>query len=673
MDLSKESNNKNTTKINLTLNKFAKKSKFPGFIKPMLATLTDKAPSEKDWIYEVKWDGYRAISLCNKSHVEIISRNNKSFSKKFYPITEFLENLNLHAVLDGEIVVIKNDGVTSFENLQNWRSEIDGELIYYVFDLLWLNGYTLLEVPLYQRKKLLQQILPSEGLIRRSKNFNVPIDDFFKLAKEMGLEGLIAKKRNSFYQPEVRSLEWLKIKVLKRHEVVIGGYTLNEGSPKLFSSLLVGVYEKGIFQYAGKIGTGFTYKLQKNLIEKFKDLTIKKCPFNIAPDINKPSRFRPNPPLAKAVWLKPEIVCEVSYIEKTADGELRHPSFKGLREDKSAKDVQSEDPISLSKIENLSDLNLIGIEKKERKTLLNPTENIQIKNIKGHSIKFNNLNKIFWPEEGYTKRDLLNYYYQIAPFIIPYLKDRPQTLNRFPNGIQGSSFYQKDVTKTAPEWIKQFPYRTSLGEDKNFLVVQDETDLLWMVNLGVIEMNPWNSTINTPDNPDWCIIDIDPSEANNFNQVIESAQVTKKVLDTLKIKGYCKTSGATGLHIYIPMEAKYSYDQCQLFGRFIANQVHQIVPTFTSIERLNVNRKGKVYIDFLQNRPKATLAAAYSVRPKQGATISMPLYWEEVKKGLHPKQFTLKNAVKRLKDEGDIFKPVLGKGVNIKKVLEIFS
>lgn len=661
------------SKIKSILNKVGKKSKFPLSMKPMLATLVDKVPSGDEWIYEVKLDGYRAISLCNKEHVEIISRNNKSFNKKFYPITECLENLNLHAVLDGEIVVIKNDGVTSFGNLQNWRSEIDGDLIYYVFDLLWLDGYSLLEVHLHQRRELLKQILPKNGVIRISKNFNFPVDEFLNVAKKIGLEGLIAKKRDSFYQPDVRSLEWLKIKVLKRHEVIIGGYTINEGSPKLFSSLLVGVYENGIFQYAGKIGTGFTHKLQKELMEKFKNITIKKSPFNITPDVNKPSRFRPNPPQAKAVWLSPEIVCEVSYVEKTEDGELRHSSFKGLREDKNAKDVHGEEPKSLSKMEGHSDLNLAGIKNKERKSLLNPTENTQIKNIKGHSIKFNNLNKVFWPKEGYTKRDLLNYYYQIAPYILPYLKNRPQSLNRFPHGIQGLSFYQKDVTKTAPEWVKQFPYTTSLGEDKNFLVVQDEIDILWMANLGAIEMNPWNSTIDTPDNPDWCIIDIDPSEANNFTQVIEAAQATKQVLDTLKIKGYCKTSGATGLHIYIPLGAKYSYDQCQLFGRFIANQVHQILPKFTSVERFNVNRKGKVYIDFLQNRPKATLAAPYSVRPKPGAPVSMPLYWDEVKKGLQPKQFTLKNAVQRLKEEGDIFKPVLGKGISIKKIFEIYD
>jgi len=290
-----------------------------------------------------------------------------------------------------------------------------------------------------------------------------------------------------------------------------------------------------------------------------------------------------------------------------------------------------------------------------------------VKVLSGHELKFNNLNKVFWPKEGYTKRDLLNYYYQVSSYILPFLKNRPQSLNRFPNGIEGLSFYQKDVTRSAPEWIQQFPYKTS----EVFLIVQDESDLLWMANLGAIEMNPWNSTIATPDHPTWCIIDIDPTAFNTFEQVIETAQATKQVLDALKIEGYCKTSGASGMHIYIPLGSKYTYDQCQLFGRMIATQVHQMLLKFTSIERYTIKRKGKVYIDFLQNRPKATLAAPYSVRPRPGATVSMPLHWDEVKKGLQPQHFNLTNAVQRIKSEGDLFKPVLGKGINLDKAIKL--
>lgn len=647
---------------------------FPETISPMLATLVDAAPAEDGWLYEIKWDGYRAVSLCNKKEVNIISRNNKPFNDKFYPVHEALQKLQIQAVLDGEIAVLKDTGVTNFGALQNWRSEADGELVYYVFDILWLNGYDVTGLPLTERKKLLEKLIPAGGIIRQSESFTSSAEDFLKAAEAMGLEGMIAKRADSVYKQGDRGHDWLKVKVNKRHEVVIGGYTKNDESPKPFSSLLVGVYDKDGLQYTGKIGTGFNDKLQKELMVQFNKLTIKKCPFTFEPDINKPSRFRPNPPHAEAVWLQPKLVCEVSYAEITSDGVMRHPSFEGMREDKEAKNVHAEvaqqttGPAAKDSA-GKSAITLAPVKKGDRKTLLNPTEETQVKSIQSHNIKFGNLSKVYWPDEGYTKRDMLNYYYQVAPYILPYLKNRPQSLNRFPNGINGHSFYQKDVTDKAPEWVKQFPYHTSTGEDKNFLVVQNEADLLWMANLGAIEMNPWNSTIQKPDHPDWCIIDLDPTEKNTFEQVIQTAQTVKQVLDSLGIEGYPKTSGSTGIHVYIPMGAKYTYDQCQLFGRMVATQVHNMLPKFTSIERLTVNRKGKIYVDFLQNRPKATLAAPYSVRPKPGATVSMPLHWDEVKKGLQQKHFTIANSIARIKEQGDLFKPVLGKGVNLEEVI----
>jgi bifunctional non-homologous end joining protein LigD len=301
---------------------------------------------------------------------------------------------------------------------------------------------------------------------------------------------------------------------------------------------------------------------------------------------------------------------------------------------------------------------------------LNPSEETQERTINGHSLKFTNLSKLYWPKEKYSKRDMLNYYYQVAPYMVPYLKDRPQSLNRFPNGINGKSFYQKDVKGKVPDWIETFPYRSEEeNRDKEFMVCTNEAGLLYMASLGCIEMNPWSSRVQKPDHPDWCIIDLDPDK-NPFTQVVETALVTKQVLDSLKVPAYCKTSGSTGLHIYIPLAAKYTYEISKEFGRIIATLVNQELPSFTSIERPTKLRKGKIYIDFLQNRPQATLAAAYSVRPKPGATVSMPLHWEEVKKGLKISDFTIKNAVPRIKEQGDIFKPVLGKGVNLEKLMK---
>jgi bifunctional non-homologous end joining protein LigD len=264
---------------------------------------------------------------------------------------------------------------------------------------------------------------------------------------------------------------------------------------------------------------------------------------------------------------------------------------------------------------------------------------------------------------------MLNYYYQAAPYILPYLKDRPQSLNRFPNGINGKSFYQKDVTGKVPDWVDTYLYHSSdeADVDKHFLVVQDEASILLMASMGCIELNPWSSKVQSPDHPDWCIIDLDPDK-NSFDQVVEAAQVTKQVLDSMDIPSYCKTSGSTGLHLYIPLGAKYTYEQSKEFARVIATLVHREIPKYTSIERIVSNRNGKMYIDFLQNRPKATLAAPYSLRPKKGATVSMPLHWDEVKKGLKMTDFTIFNAIDRLKEVGDIFKPVIGKGIDLKKI-----
>jgi len=638
----------------------------------MLATLVDKPIDEPGWLYEVKWDGYRALGFLHQGKVELRSRNNKSFDEKFYPVFNALKEWNIDAVIDGEIVVLDDKGQSDFSRLQEWRSEADGQLYYYLFDILWLDGRDLTQLPLTERRDILRSIMPDNDMLRMSENFEASGTEFFAAAKKMGLEGIIAKKADSVYSPGLRTRDWLKIKTALRQEVVIGSYTINKDSNKPFSSLLVGVFEKGKLHYTGKIGTGFSHELQKDLIKKFKPLIRKTSPFTITPDINKPSRFRPDPPEAKAVWLKPELLCEVSFREMTSDGVMRHPSFEGMREDKEAEEVVLEKPApakaTVRSAEKVPAI-LTPTTARGRLTLLNPKDESQVRSINGHELRFSNLGKIFWPKEGYTKRDLLNYYYQVAPYILPYLKDRPQSLNRFPNGITGKSFYQKDVTATAPNWVKQFPYHTSTGEDKNFLVVEDEASLLWMASMAAIEMNPWNSTIHKPDHPDWCIIDLDPTEKNTFEQVIQTARVTKDIIDDLQVPGYCKTSGSTGIHIYIPMGARYTYDECQLFGKLIATRVHNELPTFTSIERLTNKRKGRIYVDYLQNRPKATLAAPYAVRPKPGATVSMPLHWEEVKKGLKMTSFTIANALNRIKREGDLFKPVLGKGIDIKKIL----
>jgi bifunctional non-homologous end joining protein LigD len=661
--------------------KAAPKSKIPSNIKPMKATLVDEPFDEAGWLFEVKWDGYRAIAnLSKKEGVQLISRNNLPFDK-YYPINEALAKWKMNAVLDGELLVLNEKGISDFGAMQNWRSEADGNLVYYIFDILWYEGKNLMGLPLSERQAVLQFILPTDNdHIRQSKVFDANGIDFFAAAERMGLEGIIAKKADSAYTSDLRSKEWLKVKVQRRQEVVIAGYTQNEGTGKSFSALVLGVYKNGELQFVGKVGTGFSDKLQKEMMAQFKPLITDKSPFDYEVDVDKPTRFRPKRMGAKPTWLKPELVCEVGFAEVTSDGVFRQASLKGMRMDKKATDVILEKPAAteetvaeadekpITKSSN-SDLALEPVKATERKTLLNPIEDTQVKKVCGHELKFNHVTKLYWPEDKITKGQMLNYYYKVGEFIMPYLKDRPMSLNRFPGGIHGQSFYQKNVTDKAPDWAKTFDHVTDEGKVTKYLVATDEASLLWMNSLGCIEINPWFSRAQTPDNPDYCVIDLDPDK-HTYNQVVQAALEVKKVLDAIGVPSYPKTSGSTGMHIYIPLEAKYTYQQSQLFANIIVKLVHKQIPDFTSLERSIAARNGKMYLDFLQNRPGATIAGPYSLRPKPGATVSMPLNWDEVKPGLTIQHFNIHNAMDRLKETGDLFKGVLGTGIDLEKTLK---
>jgi bifunctional non-homologous end joining protein LigD len=659
------SKSKTTPKSTPSIPASAPRKPMPKDLPPMLATLIDKPFDDEGWSYEIKWDGYRALAYLQKGKVALRSRNNKSF-EKYYPIYDAFKQWSANAVIDGEIVVLNDKGQSDFGALQNWRSEADGSLIYYIFDLLWLDGRDLTGLPFSERRALLQSITPDDSIIRYSESFETGGKEFFAKAQRLGLEGIMAKRTDSIYSPGARSRDWLKIKTASRQEVVIGGFTRNEDSPKLFSALLVGVFEKGRLQYTGKVGTGYTEQMQRDMMKQFKPLIRKESPFATIPDINQPSRFRPNPPEAKATWLKPVLVGEVAFREMTTDGVMRQPSFQGMREDKDAKDIVLEKPTPIPD-RAPAPVKVSG----SRRTLLNPSDETQTRKVNGHDLSFTHLSKIFWPKEKYTKRDLLNYYYQVAPYILPWLKDRPQSLNRHPNGIAGPGFYQKNVSGKVPDWITTFPYHSADDEkEREFLVCTDEASLLYMISLGCIELNPWSSRTAKPDNPDWCIIDLDPDKKTPFEKVIEAAQVTRQILAAAGVTSYCKTSGSTGLHIYFPLGARYTYEHSKEFARIVVQHVQEKIPGFTTIERMTSARKGKMYLDFLQNRPQATIAAPYSVRPKPGATVSAPLHWEEVKKGMTTQDFTMKNMPARLKEMGDLFKPVLGKGIDMEKALK---
>jgi bifunctional non-homologous end joining protein LigD len=301
--------------------------------------------------------------------------------------------------------------------------------------------------------------------------------------------------------------------------------------------------------------------------------------------------------------------------------------------------------------------------------MLDDTKETQTVKVDGCALTFSHLSKVYWPEDGITKRDMFNYYDQVAEYMVPYLKDRPMSLNRFPNGIHGPSFYQKNVKDKVPDCMTTMPHTNDKGEEKEYLVATNKASLLWMASLGCIEINPWFSLIQSPDNPDFCIIDLDPDK-QHFDQVIEAAQEVRKVLEAIGVTAYPKTSGSTGMHIYIPLGAKYTYDQSQLFAKIIVTLVQKQIPEYTTLERMVKNRGGKMYLDFLQNRPDATIAGVYSLRPKPGATVSMPVSWDEVKRGLTMRHFTIHNSIARLKETGDLFKGVLGEGIDLTKTIQ---
>jgi bifunctional non-homologous end joining protein LigD len=626
----------------------APKAKIPSDLKPMLATLVDEPFNDSGWQFELKLDGYRALAYVQKGKAELRSRNNLSFNKKFGAVYEALLNWPVDAVVDGEIVVLDDQGVPDFNGIQQWEKKRSGQLVFYVFDLLWIDGLDIMKEPLYLRREILRQIIPETGPIRFSDHIEEVGKQFFDIAWQNNLEGIVAKKMDAPYIPDSRSKSWLKIKIEQRHEAVICGYTRKQDSDRLFSSLILGVVEKEKLVFIGQTGTGFSVAMQQDIMKKMKPLLSGTCPFEKLPEVND-----------KPVWIRPSLVCEVKYTELTKEGVMRHASFQGLRPDKSLPDFNNETETGTEK--------LVG-KKKEGKML--PQKPERVVSMDGHELKLTNLDKIFWPKEKITKGDLLGYYERIAPFMLPYMKDRPQSLNRFPNGVAGKNFYHKNMGGKVDPWLKTFQrFSESNGEPKDFLICTNAASIVYMANLGCIEMNPWHSRTISPNYPDWCVIDLDPGEIS-FEKVIETALVVGRVLDTLGIPSFPKTSGSTGIHIYIPLGAKYNYEQSRQLAELIANLVHEELPTFTSLVRNPAKRQDKIYVDYLQNRPIQTICAPYSVRPKPGATVSAPLHWTEVKKGLKISQFTMKNIFERLKTEGDLFEGVLQHSIDLNRVLK---
>jgi bifunctional non-homologous end joining protein LigD len=656
----------------------AKPAEMPEKIAPMLATLVDEPFDNNDWIFEIKWDGYRAVAYCDGKQVELISRNQKPFTEKYAPVTTTLTDLNIEAVLDGEIVAVDEQGLANFQALQNWQNT-PVRLQYFVFDILWLNGLNITNVPLIQRKKILQQILPTENeVIKYSDHVVGKGNEFFDVAVKQGLEGIMAKRADSIYQPDTRTPDWVKIKVALRQEVIISGYTEPRRSRKFFGSLLLGVYDGNELVYVGHTGSGFNTKTLEQIFQKLQPLKIAQSPFAKAPKTNMP-----------ATWVKPQMVCEIKFTEWTTDRHARHAIFMGLREDKKAADVTFEKSTTMAKLKS-SKKSAPAKKAAAKKTSAKPrqkrsptktktsgkqanldTEGEQVLRLDGHDVHLTNLQKVYWPKEGFRKGDVVNYYLHMAPFILPYLIDRPQSLNRHPNGIAAPNFFQKDVKGKVPDWIETFAeFSESTGVTVEYLVCSNEATLIYMANLGCIEINPWHARKQDYLKPDWCLIDLDPDKGNSFDEVIDVANTVKQVLDSIGAEACVKTSGSTGIHIYIPLGAKYDFEQSKQLAELVATLVNSALPNLTSLERTPAKRKGKIYLDFLQNKETQTAAAPYSLRPKLGVPVSTPLHWSEVKKGLTPTTWNATNIYDRVKTEGDLFAPVLQKGIDLNTVLK---
>jgi len=591
----------------------------PGFFAPMGAQIAAHLPKGPEWIFEVKWDGVRGLCYVDRDVLTIYTRNNNRCERQ-YPELQVLPHYidAEQAILDGEIVVTDPKGISKFELIQPRIHNQDANAIakmaqknpvlLYVFDLLYLDGYDLRRVPLIERKRALAAIVKPFPLLRMSDHFENSGEELLEVARQTGLEGLVAKCASSFYESR-RGRDWIKLKLTSEQEFVIAGYT--PGERDTFGSLALGYYdEDDALVYAGNVGTGFTERTLRDLWERLQPLTVAKKPFDHGDKIPRGT-----------VWVRPELVAQVKFANWTDEGRLRAPVFLGLRNDKPAPEVSRE-------------------------------------------VKFTNLDKVYYPDDGFTKGDVIRYYEAVADLLVPYLKDRPLSLKRYPNGIGKDFFFQKNTPETYPSWL-----RTETVDGIRYVLVDDRASLLYLTNLGCIDQNPWMSRVGSLDKPDFILIDLDPHQCE-FHKVAEAALLVKAKLEAMGLTGYPKTTGGDGLHIYIPVEPVYTYAQARAFAeviaRLLAAERPDLLTTPRSVEK---REKDRVYFDWMQIGESKTISAPYVARAYKGAPVSTPLSWAEVGNSLHPSQFDIGNAPARFARLGDLFAGVLSKPQRIEAAM----
>ena len=609
--------NKKKTKSKKIINEIKKiqltlpKKPFPKIIYPQLTTLVDKPPLGKQWLHEIKFDGYRLLAFKKGSHVLLLTRNQHDWTNKFKNMANAISKLPIaHLILDGEALVLDENQHSDFQRLQKAIKDQDQMIYYYIFDLLYYDQFATTALPLWQRKKILQTLLSTHtGILRYSDHIQGSGIDIYKKSCQAGLEGIVSKDRNSLYSQR-RDTHWLKIKCIKRQEFVIGGF-LKSQNRKYFRSLLLGFFNKrGELIYCGKVGTGFTEGSMKTLHAQMIRHQIKIMPFS------------KNPPHHKqALWLKPTLVAEIEFTEWTDAGTLRHPSFKGLRKDKPAKDIIKEKEMPI-------------------KNIISPPNDQQNKMILTHP------RKILYPEDKITKKEVADYYDSIQDWILPYLAKRPLMLVRCPHHYK-DCFHQKHLSHQPPAGLFEMVLREKESKGK-YIYLENKAGLLALAQMDVLEIHPWNCTVDRIENPDILIFDLDPDPTVPWKAVVQAAFEIKAILKSVKLTSFVKTTGGKGLHVVIPIKPEYQWEEVKNFSRLVvdymvSNNKNKYIGKMTKS-----SRKNKIFIDYLRNQRGATSIAPYSTRARKAAPIAIPLAWDELTNHFQDTFFTLRSVVKRL-------------------------
>jgi bifunctional non-homologous end joining protein LigD len=655
----------------------ARKAAMPSRVEPMLATLADRPFSDPNWLFEIKWDGVRALAQIEEGGFTLRSRNGIDITKRYPELAPLPNALAARqAILDGEIVALDGQGRGDFERLQErMHVRTPGEnlvakmpVVYFAFDLPYCDGYDIREAPLLERKQLLQRLLYPTDRFRYADHQLEHGRELFALAEQNGLEGIVAKRADSPYVSD-RSQYWVKLKITKTVDAVIGGWTEARTSALPFGSLLLGLYQGKKLRFIGHVGSGFDAKKLEELSKKLKELATSACPFATLPEANE-----------KPFWVSPILVTRVKFSGWTQEHSLRHPVFLGLREDVRSADCQWETEVAATpspavvRAPEVVGRVVSAKAQIEAELFKSRSETVTIE-LDGKRFRLSNLNKIYFPESGYTKRDLLAYYYRMADYILPFLRDRALVLRRYPDGIKGQAFFQKDLREGVPDWFKTVPVDSEeRGKEIHYATANDRASLLFLTGLGCMDHNPWSSRFTDLEHPDYFFFDLDPSDGTDFSIVVTIAKALHEKLEELRLTSFLKTSGATGFHIYVPVEPVYTYEQLRTFAEIVARTIATEHSNLITNERIVARRpSGRVLIDVQQNAVGRPLAAAYSVRAFPKAPVSTPVLPKELRSNLQPEALNIKSVFARMEEKGDLWAEFWKKRQRIEGAIELLS